>query len=553
VNGDAYPPEARFGRQRAHGAASALALRWSGLGLLLVAELAALGFRFDTESLAGKPQWWAKAVDASPVVPAVLIVVALATLVFGGTKLKAAFEEVADAACGSPQSCLCYLVCHFISLAAFTALTWFVFEGGMANTALPGLWFSGWAAAAAATLAFWIAAAVPPVLWLSLLKQTYPQVLLGSAVGIVAWRCGALSGQLWDSMNRWTFELVRRLVSLTLGECYCEPAEYAVGTSSFSVCIDRRCAGYQGIGLIAVFLAFYLWFYRKTLRFPQALLLLPAGIATIWLANALRIAALVVIGSVFSRAVALGGFHSLAGWLLFNAIALGLVAISSRWRFFSARVSPAAKTSNPTVPLLAPFLAGLAVAMLTGLFSSGFDRLYPLRVVAVLGTAWCFRKAYAEFQWSWSWWAVGLGAIVAGLWILLAPKPATLSVSPLGLAGVPIVLATGWWLFRLLGYVIAAPLAEELAFRGYLARRLISADFQDVPPGRFSWWSLAASSAVFGAFHGRAWLAGCLAGMLFLIATYHRGRIADAVLAHATANGLLASYAATTGNWYLWS
>ena len=84
-------------------------------------------------------------------------------------------------------------------------------------------------------------------------------------------------------------------------------------------------------------MAFYLWFYRKTLRFPQATLLVPLGVVAIWLANAVRIAALILIGTWFSPAVALGGFHSQAGWLAFNVVALGLVAVAGRSPFFSMR------------------------------------------------------------------------------------------------------------------------------------------------------------------------------------------------------------------------
>ena len=286
------------------------------------------------------------------------------------------------------------------------------------------------------------------------------------------------------------------------------------------------------------------------------MLLVPVGAVVIWLANVVRITALILIGTWFSPAVALGGFHSQVGWLAFNGVALGLVAVAGRSQFFNAAICPTAKASNPSVPYLAPFLVGLAVAMVTGAFSSGFDWLYPMRVLAVLGTVWYFRKAYASFPWSWSWQAVGLGALTSIVWIMLAPAPSANSsggLSPSELAGVPVVLAAGWWLFRVVGYVVTVPLAEELAFRGFLTRRLISADFQVVPLGRFSWLSFVISSVLFGVFHGHFWFAGCLAGMLFAIALYRRGRIMDAVLAHATANGLLAIYAATTGNWYLWS
>jgi CAAX prenyl protease-like protein len=99
---------------------------------------------------------------------------------------------------------------------------------------------------------------------------------------------------------------------------------------------------------------------------------------------------------------------------------------------------------------------------------------------------------------------------------------------------------------------VTVPLAEELAFRGYLTRRLIAPDFECVPLGRFTWASFLVSSALFGALHGR-WLAGTLAGMLYALALYRRRNLADPVLAHALTNALLAVHVLATGAWSLWS
>ena len=79
-------------------------------------------------------------------------------------------------------------------------------------------------------------------------------------------------------------------------------------------------------------------------------------------------------------------------------------------------------------------------------------------------------------------------------------------------------------------------------------RRLISADFQQVPPGRFTWLSFVVSSAVFGVLHGH-WIAGTLAGMAYAAVVYRTGRFRDAVLAHAVTNGLLAAVGFETGYW----
>src|SRR5262249_4000788 len=81
--------------------------------------------------------------------------------------------------------------------------------------------------------------------------------------------------------------------------------------------------------------------------------------------------------------------------------------------------------------------------------------------------------------------------------------------------------------------------------RAYLPRGRVAADFEEGPLRRFTWLSFLASSAAFGALHGH-WLAGTLAGMLYALAVYCRGRLADAVVAHATTNALLAAYVLAT-------
>ncbi|HSR09992.1 MAG TPA: CAAX prenyl protease-related protein, partial [Thermodesulfobacteriota bacterium] len=98
---------------------------------------------------------------------------------------------------------------------------------------------------------------------------------------------------------------------------------------------------------------------------------------------------------------------------------------------------------------------------------------------------------------------------------------------------------------------VVVPIAEELAFRGYLLRRFVSADFEAVSPRRVSWIAIVASSALFGALHSR-WVAGTLAGMLYAAAFRRRGKIADAIFAHAVTNALIAAEVLLFGHWGLW-
>jgi len=355
-------------------------------------------------------------------------------------------------------------------------------------------------------------------------------------------------------MSRLTVEVVLILLNLTGHEVVTIPEELVVGTPQYQVFIDQPCSGYEGIGLITVMLGFYLFYFRKSLRFPNALLLLPIGIVLIWIANSFRIAALIAVGTWISPEIAEGGFHSAAGWLLFCIITLGLVTVSRHSRWFSGDpVRTKVTTLTPEGAFLLPLLFLVATALVSKLFSSEFDYLYPLRVVTPLIPLWLFRKYYKDIRWSWSWGTILLGLAVFALWVALEPPvdPEAVDVISNALGDLPPVWAAMWLVFRVLGSVVVVPITEELAFRGYLLRRVIDADFTSVPPKRFTLASFLISSVAFGALHGR-WLPGVLAGMVYAGAQYRRGKISDAIVAHAVTNGLLAAYVLILGRWEFW-
>jgi CAAX prenyl protease-like protein len=143
--------------------------------------------------------------------------------------------------------------------------------------------------------------------------------------------------------------------------------------------------------------------------------------------------------------------------------------------------------------------------------------------------------------------------VVFVFWVALEPRaePDTVDVIPNALAEMSAAAAALWLIARVLGSVVVVPIAEELAFRGYLLRRLIDADFTAVSPKHFTAASFLISSVAFGVLHGR-WLAGVLAGMIYALAQYRRGELSDAIVAHAVTNGLLAAYVVVFGHWAFW-
>lgn len=244
----------------------------------------------------------------------------------------------------------------------------------------------------------------------------------GLLVGLVALLAGYATSWLWEPMSRMTLEVVAILLGLMGHEVISFPDELVVGTPFYDVFIDRPCSGYEGIGLIIVLLGFYLFYFRKSLRFPNALSLLPIGVVLIWVANSIRIAALISVGTWLSPEIAEGGFHSAAGWFLFCIITLGLVAISRRSAWFAldgGRSKGSLRT--PEGAFLLPLLFLIATGLGSGLFSSGFDYLYPLRVLTPLIPLWIFRSYYVGLRWSWSWTPILLGVVVFALWVALEP------------------------------------------------------------------------------------------------------------------------------------
>lgn len=517
---------------------------------LLIAEYVLAVFLFDSERLpvADRTDVFRYLGELMPPI----IVVITATLVVGGVPPEAERKRIAAAFRQQRQTWPLFAG-HLAAYAMALGITVFVFNANL-DWGNPWLWVALWGVSGVSSLILWMAAIVPrgalrPLRWPGL-----PALASGFFIGLVALLAGYATELLWKPMSRLTLEVVAFGLGLTGHGVISIPEELIVGTPTYHVFIDRQCSGYEGIGLITVLLGFYLFYFRKSLRFPNALLLLPIGVALVWVANSLRIAALIGVGTWLSPEIAEGGFHSAAGWLLFCIITLGLVAVSTQSRWFALdEAHKKGSLRTPEGAYLLPLLFLIATGLVSALFSTDFDYLYPLRLASPLIPLWLFRSYYKGLRWSWSWTPIGFGLLVFVLWVALepAPDPQKANTIPNALAEMPEAAAAFWVIARVLGSVIVVPIAEELAFRGYLLRRLIDSDFTAVSPKHFTAASFLLSSVAFGALHGR-WLAGILAGMIYAAAQYRRGEISDAIVAHAVTNGLLAAYVVIFGHWAFW-
>jgi exosortase E/protease (VPEID-CTERM system) len=330
-----------------------------------------------------------------------------------------------------------------------------------------------------------------------------------------------------------------------------------LGTVRFCEQIAPECSGLEGAGLILAFSVLWLILFRRECRFPQSFVLIPLGIALMFALNVVRIATLILIGNAGAPEIAEHGFHSQAGWIAFSMVAVLFSFTILHIPWFVANphrlVLSRSQMPNPTAIFLLPFLAILAAGMVDKAFTGSFDWLYPLKFFAAFALLVIFRKSYAELDWQFDWVAVSIGLIVFVVWV--ATDRFSNSIHENGIPGAlqgSSAASVMWITFRVLAAVVTVPLAEELAFRGFLMRRLISRDFHSVSFRHFNWFALIASSIAFGLLHAGYRLAGVIAGLLFGVIVIRRGRFGEAVVAHATANALLAFYVLRFNQWHLW-
>jgi exosortase E/protease (VPEID-CTERM system) len=546
-------------------ASKSLAFRWTVLLAVLPLELIMLTARYEAPPLLADDGSWPRWLfHFSKEIWPVCLWMSGSCLFIVSPRLAAIFNNLRKQS--NEYRWWDWLVLHVLAFAVFAIITELIFAMPVNPARLSAPWFAAWFVTAGATLLLWLLAVAPGRFWLQSVRHEYVALLMGALLGLSAWTLIAilsryetsLLGQreFWNSLATPTLRLVHSLLAWFYTDLVYRPDIFLLGTATFQVEITYACSGIEGISLITLFLAIYFWLFRSELRFPQAFWLFPLGIILIWLANAVRIAMLIAIGSSISPEIALRGFHAQAGWIVFTLIAISAIAISNRMRFFAV-IKPGSSVAGAgkslATALLAPLLVLMAASMLTSASSGGFDVLYPLRVVAIALALCYFRKSYKRLGWQWTWHAPVIGAAVFVIWIVLEPDvDSSKTAISQGLAELTNGTAAVWLIFRVLGSVIMVPLAEELAFRGYLIRKLIAKDFENVAPGQFSSLSFVLTSVLFGLLHER-WLAGTLAGMAYALALYHRRRLGDAVIAHMTTNALIAILVLAQARWSLWS
>ena len=336
------------------------------------------------------------------------------------------------------------------------------------------------------------------------------------------------------------------------------PQTLTIGTPAFNAQVAAGCSGIEGISLILVLTTGWILYERRSLRIARALWLIPISMVLIWAFNLVRIVVLIAIGTAGYPQVAVGGFHSSAGWISLNCVAAIFFLTVYRVPFFRAdgtiapTHAPDAARNIAAIYLL-PFIAILLTGFLSQAASAGFDWLYPLRFFAVCAALWFYRAEYRRINWRFGWPGALAGLLVGVAWIIIEDRQhAGAGALGAALAALPAAQRLLWITFRALAAILTVPIAEELAFRGFAARRFHSPDIESVSYRSLTPFAILLSSVLFGLMHGSMWWMGILAGILFALVAKFRNRLGEAVLAHAVANALIAFWVLTRGDFSLW-
>ena len=533
-----------------------LAVRLVFTFIFLLGEFVALSIPVDTANLHVSTGFGGWLADWGPVGARILLLGLTLTVIFGGLMARGHALALREKRISWRAS-----LAHLCTLPVFCIAALRLFNPQTSAAS------AGWLAILCVTggLATVVSGSfilLPASFWLDLFHSARLAPVYGFATAATAFGLVTTSRWIWKPWMNLTFLAVRTLLRLLRSDIVADPYSYTIGTRSFVVTIAAACSGYEGIALMVIFGAVWLWLFRRDFRFPQSLVLIPSGMAAMWVLNVVRISALILIGNAGARAVAIGGFHSQAGWIAFLCMALAFMTVSQRVPWFAATrretqaaPAPVVQRGDATAAYLLPFLAILAAGILSSAMTGTFEWAYGLRVVAAGAAILFYRRSYTGISWRIGWEGPAVGLVVFAIWIgaerLLFPHETPLAM-PMALVISSAPLRVGWILLRTAGAVVTVPLAEELAFRGYLLRRLKSSNFASVDLRCFYFVPFVVSSLLFGILHGQRWIAGTIAGMLYAAVARRRGSLGDAAVAHATTNALIAVLVLITGNWNLW-
>jgi CAAX prenyl protease-like protein len=216
----------------------------------------------------------------------------------------------------------------------------------------------------------------------------------------------------------------------------------------------------------------------------------------------------------------------------------------------------------PSIPYILPFVVFLLFLVIQDRLAFLGSAEYTIRITVLVAVLFFFSRHVIDLRVT-RWVATtALGVAVFLVWI----APDTLwaawrqhwlfqnaimgkvgSSVPESLRGDMVVLVS-----RALRAVVLVPIIEELFWRAWLMRWLISKDFRSLPLGTYSAEAFWLTAVLFASEHGSYWEVGLAAGIAYNWWMLKTRSLGDLILAHAVTNGCLSLYVVCMGKWEYW-
>lgn len=425
----------------------------------------------------------------------------------------------------------------------------FLVDGSGTASLVPalGLWSLGMAGIIVGILLY----LAPFDRWIAFLAAEKWRLIPLLLASVFAPFAATLVRPLWqvDTIASMTFSAVAFTIKFFGYDVEVNPGPRIIGANDFFIDIAPVCSGVEGIALVTIFVTLYMFLFKSELRFPRALLLYPLGIMVSAALNIVRIVSLLAIGLNGNPELAVGGFHSHAGWLMFTLVSLGIIVLANNVEWFRKPALPPQLDVEPapyippffkdmTVAMILPFAVFMFSALLAQVLSENPGVIYPARAALMACILLVFLPLYRTLDWRLDPIAIGAGVAIGVLWVFIPiADPDTLP--PYGnLAGTLLIL---WFVARGIGTIVLVPVIEELFFRGYLEQRLKRKDTLI--------WTIGSAiivAALFALLHSR-WIEAFAASLVFSYIMHRSGKVTDAIVAHGVANAIIFAVATATG------
>jgi len=216
----------------------------------------------------------------------------------------------------------------------------------------------------------------------------------------------------------------------------------------------------------------------------------------------------------------------------------------------------------PSLAYVIPFAVFLLLLEFQKYISLSPLAEYPLRLLILSAVLFVFSRRVINLHSSHRIESVILGVLVFVIWIgpdILFPAyrrqwifqnpllAASSAPVPEKILMSPVVLAS-----RILRSIVLVPIIEELFWRAWLMRWLISPRFERIKLGAYAPAAFWATAVLFASEHGSYWDVGLVAGILYNWWMVRTRSLGNCILVHAVTNACLCGYVVATHHWEYW-